>query len=607
LRITDLKVENVPPIHLFKVTGLGSVVIIAGANGSGKTRLKEAIINTFRSPGSPQVDIRISSTRKEEKSEWEAETLVIECGNPNPKLQQYMNSRTRGATYTGSVIQVDSDRSVQSVKFQPLTLATPDPDEAEISYTYYLNPFINRWSDLVNKIYQKAATRDGHITQYVKSNPEVIGSDVLSKYPDPFLPYQEVFSKLLPGKRLEAIDPKQPKEFQYRVGDSEPLLFASLGSGEQEIIKIAFDLIWKKIRHCIILVDEPELHLHPTLTFRLIETLKELGDGTNQFMFFTHSADLISTYYASGNVYFIDAENVQENQARQLSVLDDSHAVTASRVAANLGLFAVGKKIVFIEGTNASVDRLTYHKVSQARFPEAYLLPVGSVENIAALRNVVGELQHAIFGIGLFMIRDRDGLSPEQVQSLEANPRMRCLKRRHIENYFLDADLISRVASSLYLAPNAEDVNAIEQALLKAARECLKIAALFTVKEFVRINGCLSAPSVRDIESKDWPDIEQEITRKIMDCQLELGKTCSNDALIKLFQEEKAALEVSLADDTWKQIFPAKIVFARFCGDFLKVDAAKVRQAYVDLALREKQNAMQDIIEIFDHFKALGC
>ena len=330
-----------------------------------------------------------------------------------------------------------------------------------------------------------------------------------------------------------------------------------------------------------------------------------MGGGANQFIFFTHSADLISTYYASGNVYFIDTEDTQQNQARQLSALDDCHAATASRVAANLGLFAVGKKIVFIEGTKASVDRLTYHKISQATFPEAYLLPVGSVENISALRQVVDELTNAIFGIGLFMIRDRDGLSSEQVQSLEANPRMRCLKRRHIENYFLDADLISRVAKHLYLGPYAEDVNAIQQAMLKAAHECLKTAVLLTVKEFVRINGCLSAPRIRDVELKDWPDIEREISDQVAGSQLELSSNCSKAALTQLFKTEKATLEASLADDTWKLVFPGKIVFAKFCGDFLRADADRVGQAYVDLALREKQDAIQDITEIFDHFKLL--
>jgi len=605
MRITELKADNVPPIRQFAITGMGSVVIIAGANGSGKTRLKEAIVNTFRSPKSPQVNLSIESTRPDERSAWQEDALVIETGTQNPKLVEYMASRTRGGTYVGSVIQVDSNRSVSSVKFGTIVYATPDPDDAEVNYIYYLNPFVGRWNDLVNKIYQKAAAQDRHIAQFVRDNPNKMGSDALSQHPDPFLLYQEVFSKLLPGKLLDAIDPKQPKEFHYRIGDSPSLPFASLGSGEQEVIKIAFDLIWRRIRHCVILLDEPELHLHPTLTFRLIETLKDLGDGTNQFIFFTHSADLVSTYYASGNVYFIDTEEPAENQARQLSTLGYRHAATASRVAANLGLFAVGKKIVFIEGAHASVDRLAYHKISQARFPEAYLMPVGSVENISALRNVVDELAHAIFGIGLFMIRDRDGLSAEQVQSLEENPRMRCLKRRHIENYFLDATIISKVADHLYLHPGASDVDAIEEALIGAARQSLKTAVALSVKESIRIMGCLQAPSVRDVESREWNDIKEEIVGQVTASQLTLGKTFSEVALTQLFTTEKEALERSLTNGSWKTVFPGKIIFAKFCASFLHQERYRVCQAYLDLALREEHSVLQDIVDIFDHFKTL--
>ncbi len=606
MKITQLKAQNIPPINHFEVSKLGNVVIVAGANGSGKTRLKGAISNTFRSPNSPQVDVHISATRPEERSNWGAETLEVTAGSANPKLHEYMNSRTRGGTYIGTVIQIDSDRSVQAVKFQTLTFGIPDPDDTEITYTYYLSPFINRWPDLVNKIYQKAASRDHKIAQFVKQNPGKTGEDALKGHPDPFIPYQEVFVKLLPGKKLEPIDPKQQREFHYRVGDSNLLPFNSLGSGEQEVVRVVFDLIWKRISHCVILLDEPDLHLHPTLTFRLIETLKDLGGGTNQFFFFTHSADLISTYYGTGNVYFIESDIRQGNQARQLSTLDRSHSAIARKAAANLGVFAVGKKILFVEGEKSSVDRLAYHKISQARFPELYVLPIGSVENISALRAVVAELEHAVFGIELFMIRDRDGLSSEQVKALEANAHMRCLKRRHIENYFLDPLLLSKVATNRYLPSAVTDSEAIEDALLEAARRSVKTAVLFTVKEFVRINGSLPGPSVRDVDSKQWADVEKELVHQIATSQTELGNRCSKEAIAKFFAEEKATLEASLNDGSWKNVFPGKIVFTKFCADFLKDDAGRIQQAYVDLALSERPEVLQDIIDIFDHFKTLA-
>ena len=177
------------------------------------------------------------------------------------------------------------------------------------------------------------------------------------------------------------------------------------------------------------------------MAFRLIETLKEFGGGTNQLLLFTHSADLISTYYSSGNVFFIDSSQDADNQAHRLSDLTTAHSAVARAAGANLELFAVGKRLVFVEGEDASVDRLVYHKVAQSSFPDAYLMPIGSVENIVALRAVVDELASSIFGIDLFLIRDRDGLSEAVINALEKNDCFRCLPRRHIESYLLDPEV----------------------------------------------------------------------------------------------------------------------------------------------------------------------
>ena len=67
--------------------------------------------------------------------------------------------------------------------------------------------------------------------------------------------------------------------------------------------------------------------------------------------------------------------------------------------------------------------------------------------------------------------------------------------------------------------------------------------------------------------------------------------------------EEKGRLETALTNGTWKDIFPGKYIFNILCGEVLKTDANKIRQAYIDLALNMDPNLLQDIIDIFDAFK----
>ena len=258
------------------------------------------------------------------------------------------------------------------------------------------------------------------------------------KYPHPLDKYKNIFSMLLPGKKLLDINPATPKQFQYEDSSGATLPFSSLSSGEQEVVKVVFDIARKEIKESVIIMDEPELHLHPTLAFKLIETLKSIGENTNQFIFLTHSADLISTYYSTGNVYFIDLEQNGSNQAHKLSDLNHAHKGLLDLIGENLGLFAVGKKIVFVEGENSSIDRLAYHSIAQKYLPEAKITPTGSVENLVTLNTIEKQIRSSIFGIDFYMIRDRDGLSSGQIQALEANGRIKSLKKRHIENYFLD-------------------------------------------------------------------------------------------------------------------------------------------------------------------------
>lgn len=140
MRIDSLRLDNYPPLRHFEIAASSSVVIIAGANGSGKTRLKQAIIETFSDPSSPRASITLGATRPEEEKVWGGKLLLVTAGQPCVPLQTYMGSQTRGRSYVGTVIRIDSDRAVQSVNYQTWNLGTTDPDDDYINYGYYLHP-----------------------------------------------------------------------------------------------------------------------------------------------------------------------------------------------------------------------------------------------------------------------------------------------------------------------------------------------------------------------------------------------------------------------------------------------------------------------------------
>jgi len=594
MKIKSISLSDHKPIKKIEIDNLGDVVIIAGANGAGKTRLKHAIVTSIQA--NPIMDITIEATRKEESDPkyFNADSINLTKGAQNPIFTQYINSRKYGqGKYVGSLVQIDSKRNLETLQYNQITYLVADPDDTDTPWNWGYSPFIDRWRDFMNYIHQKVAAHRNKLAEDLQTDPSQTGTTILGKFPLPLEKYKKVFADILPDKELQDINPAQPKEFQYKDSSGQILPFSTLSSGEQEVVKILFDVARKEIRHSVFIIDEPELHLHPTLTFKLIEALKSIGEHTNQFIFLTHSADLISTYYSTGNVFFIDANQTGTNQAHRLSELNRSHHALVQLIGENLGLFAVGKKIVFVEGESSSIDRLTYHKIGLSVNPELKFSPVGSVVNMGTLKVVEEQLRNSLFGIDMYMLRDKDGLRQDQIDALEKNGRLLCLKRRHIENYFLNEDILHKVAIHLYLNKVGIDVSAanIAKETKRIAKETVSFNLYKNFKEYVAANYSINVPKIKSIETMSLEDVKAEISNglgsnlKILSTELEKSKT------IAWLDTEQLRLENLLETEKWKLEFQGKIIFSRVCGEILKGNALSIRECYVDIALKEKEAA----------------
>ena len=91
-------------------------------------------------------------------------------------------------------------------------------------------------------------------------------------FPDPLAIFKKAFSRLLPGKELVDLD-EQTQNIQYRTARAGPLPLMSLSSVEREVVGIVFDFLLRDPADSVIVFDEPELHLHPELSYRLLHTL----------------------------------------------------------------------------------------------------------------------------------------------------------------------------------------------------------------------------------------------------------------------------------------------------------------------------------------------
>jgi ABC-type transport system involved in cytochrome c biogenesis ATPase subunit len=83
--------------------------------------------------------------------------------------------------------------------------------------------------------------------------------------------------------------------FQIELDDGQPLRPDQLSSGEQQILALAFRILFRSDPGTLILIDEPELSLHVLWQSTLIEDLAAMGRARDvTFLLATHSPTLIS-------------------------------------------------------------------------------------------------------------------------------------------------------------------------------------------------------------------------------------------------------------------------------------------------------------------------
>ena len=470
MRIKDLHLNNWAVIREAHFKELSDFVVIAGPNGVGKTKIKEAIVHIFQNSGNPPSGstVVLEATSDDERAAWGGGEISL----PQQSFWSFFSRNNKRVKTKSRLIQIDSNRFVETVNFQQLTFQSiGDPEQEEVGYNYGFNNVKDRFIDICRTLHRlKSKQVTSVYLEYQKEVDQKKSEIKLTKLVDPTDKYIDVFDKLLYPKRMLPIDINS-STIQYFDDDGNVRQFSELSSGEREVVILSFDIITQNPYDCLILIDEPEVHLHPEFTFRLIKTLKAIGEK-NQYFLFTHSADIIGNSLDTG-VHFVRPK-IRAGAGNQVIRIDQSN-VEAFKAIPNIretiGMVSVGKKLLFVEGGNTSIDRNVFATIAKATKTDLAIVPSDSCTNVNNMALMCDTLEKGLFGVELFMVRDRDGLVQQQLDTFaqKSKGRLVFLPFYHIENAFLDPMAIASIAKSILLS-NAPSVAAIEQKMLELAK-----------------------------------------------------------------------------------------------------------------------------------------
>jgi len=606
MKLIAYKVRESPPISLFDVNDLGDVVVLAGPNGVGKTSLLTRLLGSFQNPGNVQnVEVVIGATNQNESRDWKKDSLSTANPSDAQVLRGFLQRSQKRGQLRSSLINFDSGRQLEQIQPYPFSWNFSDPFFEDIMWNHSFQPMKNRFQETIHAMHRKLRSQKEDIAKKAMILQASGEKAMELDFRDPLEKFYEAFSKLLPGRTLESLD-EQSQTIRYRVGNAV-LPLTSLSSGEKEVVTIVFDFLLRDPHDCIILFDEPELHLHPELSYRLLRTLRDVGER-NQFIFSTHSPDIITASLDHSVIFVAPVTSGRPNQAVQVREEDEASRIL-HLIGQSIGVISLGKKIVLIEGTKSSLDKQTYGSIAGTLFPDLVLVPVGGKESIGSfVKAFESVLNKTVWGVEFFMLCDGDA-SASAASSGSGKARLRLLPKYHIENYFLDEQVLAAVFAELGESANSWlcDPKKIRAEIRTLAQEALSyaVALRVTQKRRLAVGNVDLMPSL--CHDKDAMSLAGLFEKRREAEAFRVLQALDSKAVESDVQTEFASLSDLLArdDDEWLRRIPGKSVVKQLAAK-AQMDVTRLKRLYLKAATRAAVDPFREVKDIFSYFSSFA-
>jgi energy-coupling factor transporter ATP-binding protein EcfA2 len=285
------------------------VALITGSPASGKTSLLEAvaaakeITGSYSAPADPRRLLRPGETRGRIEAAWllsdeekahaglivAEQTVVRELGEGARPSDVAARLRKLFTAYSldpehGKFEYFPAHRRLAAPGRRTIVPAERDP---RLGLSNDPDKYLSIRAFLHGLAIEDAA----RASQLLSQRGIVLGKE----RPDSLAPFKQAVAALLPDVRLldiDIADTKASVPFKRRAGAVVDL--EELSASEQQAVLLATTFARFGLNHSCVLLDEPELHLHPAEHARLFQAVVGLGTG-NQIIAATTSPAILKT------------------------------------------------------------------------------------------------------------------------------------------------------------------------------------------------------------------------------------------------------------------------------------------------------------------------
>lgn len=348
-------------------------IVIAGSNGSGKTTLLESICDYFKTRIFPlnekemNVQIDLFLENREEKID---ENIISELHSINYYKNKNINKY---------------EEIINTLKILPKLIYVPaeiDFNEVKTETTNYKSDykFFNIVdSDVIedipfyisSRIYYIANTEEELTLKEVKEkvNAEING----------------VFDILDLDVKLTGLskDEKNMPIFVNSSGDEFDI--NELSSGEKQLFLRTLSIKMLEPENSIILIDEPELSLHPKWQQRIIDVYKKIGKN-NQIIVATHSPHVLGSV-SNENIFLLSKNKKGEIIVLSGDELYTSYGQSADRILEDIMGLETARNPKIFNLLNECRKMVDDNKYNTKEFEEKY----------SKLKSILGENDEDLF------------------------------------------------------------------------------------------------------------------------------------------------------------------------------------------------------------------
>lgn len=453
MRIPSFNIQNQRSIGNARCENVPRLMVIAGPNGTGKSTLLNALRTT---PGGGPI-LYVGPHRVARRQQVQMRHLL------------------------GSLIS-----------FEDLLARSDTPGYDGIAL---LGGTRDPWSidDTANYLKHGLCQIESERQEAVSRRYDAEGEIVRGSLPDPWSPLRELTSSLLPHLEFQSIDTSNRSVVKclWRVHSQNVLVdLDDLSSGEKAVIQIFYPLLEQRIRAILseirhaqvpaphpeicVLIDEPDLHLHPSLQLKVFDYLRLLSsDANTQFIIATHSPTIVE-YATFDELYLLrPVELVQPGENQLVQVANDEERLALLRdVFGTTSNLTAMQPLIVVEGpetptTGKSVADRKLYRALHPGFDRAVLISGGGkaecIRLVQSLNSLVQEFSPRVRAVALL---DQD------IPQHDPPPHVKYLPVSMIENLLLDPDAIWEAIQSVVERTGLSSVDDVEAALDAVLEAC---------------------------------------------------------------------------------------------------------------------------------------